>query len=297
MRSTALSALLCVLLSLAVRAQVSPEAGVAFSPMNVEFFTSPLTVATSIVIDAPYSAEAVTQMVQTLADGNRIVRESKALVSRDSRGRTRREQGFPFFGAGGRTGPKEIRHVQISDPEAGSTVMLDFENRIARKLVAPPMKLVGGGVNVAGGGIGAGGGGVSGVRVEMNHFVPAEGIQMFALRGTIGERPGRPNVEQLGQQRIEGVIADGTRTTTIIPAGEIGNERPIQIVSEEWYSADLKTLVMSRFSDPRSGETTYRLANLTLGEPPADQFEIPAGFQVMEGGSIERDIVVRRPPQ
>ena len=77
---------------------------------------------------------------------------------------------------------------------------------------------------------------------------------------------------------MEGVAVEGTRTTLTIPAGQIGNEQPINIVSERWFSPDLKVLVMSRQSDPRFGETTYRLTNLTRAEPSPQLFEIPADF-------------------
>lgn len=296
MRSTALSALLCVLLlPLALRAQM-PEMGIAFSPMNVEFLSGPLAFELHAVPNAPYSAEAITEMVQTLSDGNRIVRETKALVSRDGQGRMRREQGFPMLGGVAGAGANvEIHHVQISDPSAGTTIMLDYENKIARKMVAPPQQvLTSAGVN----------------EVQVNHFelaVPpppggpngpgapgamGAGVRMFARNVVRAEL--QPVVEQLGVQVIQGVAAEGTRSTATIPAGQVGNERPIQIVSERWYSKELMTIVMSRHSDPRFGETTYQLANLTLGEPPADQFEVPADFQVIETGNAERDIVIRK---
>ena len=299
MRSTALPALLCILiLPLVLRAQ-TPEMGIAFSPMNVEFLSGPLAFELEAVPNAPYAAEAVTETVQTLADGNRIVRETKALVSRDGQGRMRREQGFPMLGAAGAGANPEIHHVQISDPAAGTTVMLDYQNKIARKMMMPARQWA------AGSGINSGGG----VMVQMNHFelavppppppppppgMPRAGVQMFSARRVMSAEPSQAVTEQLGAQVVQGVTAEGTRTTTTIPAGQIGNERPLQIVSERWYSNELKTLVMSRHSDPRFGETTYRLANLTLGEPPADQFEVPADFQVIEGGNVERDVVIQR---
>jgi hypothetical protein len=92
---------------------------------------------------------------------------------------------------------------------------------------------------------------------------------------------------------MEGVAVEGTRSTTTIPAGEIGNEQPITIVSERWTSPDLKVLVMSKQSDPRFGETTYRLTNLTRGEPSPQLFEIPSDFQVIDAGS-RRDVVFER---
>ena len=86
--------------------------------------------------------------------------------------------------------------------------------------------------------------------------------------------------EDLGEQTIEGVLAKGTRTTSTIPAGTLDNEQPIRIVSEEWFSQELQVLVMTKHSDPRVGETTYRLIDLTRAEPDKSLFELPAGYTV-----------------
>ena len=102
-----------------------------------------------------------------------------------------------------------------------------------------------------------------------------------------GERTAKPVVEQLGAQFMEGVTVEGTKTTVTIAAGQIGNELPINIVSERWFSPELKVLVMSRQSDPRFGETTYRLTNITRAEPAPELFEIPSDFKVMEPGKME----------
>ncbi|HEX8160250.1 MAG TPA: energy transducer TonB [Pyrinomonadaceae bacterium] len=100
-----------------------------------------------------------------------------------------------------------------------------------------------------------------------------------------GDRPEPPRFpetrESLGRQNVEGVEAEGTRTTVTIPAGAIGNDRAIQIVSERWYSPELQTVVMTKHSDPRFGETTYRLTNITRTEPDHSLFEMPAGFEVI----------------
>jgi hypothetical protein len=88
--------------------------------------------------------------------------------------------------------------------------------------------------------------------------------------------------ESLGKQMVEGVEAEGTRTTTTIPAGEIGNEQPINIVWEKWYSPELQTVVMSKHSDPLVGETTYRLTNINRGEPAHSLFEVPGDYTIKE---------------
>jgi hypothetical protein len=86
--------------------------------------------------------------------------------------------------------------------------------------------------------------------------------------------------EVLGTRDFDGVKAEGKRTTHTIPAGAIGNEKPIAIVSERWFSPELNVVVLSRNADPRSGETVYRLTNVKRGEPPADLFKIPADYKV-----------------
>jgi hypothetical protein len=92
----------------------------------------------------------------------------------------------------------------------------------------------------------------------------------------------RGKSEDLGKQTIEGVIAQGTRTTSTIDAGAIGNDRPIQIVTERWYSPELQTVVMTKTTDPRSGESTFSLTNVRRGEPGTYLFQVPAGYTVTD---------------
>jgi len=95
-------------------------------------------------------------------------------------------------------------------------------------------------------------------------------------------RDGRRKTEILNKQTIEGVEVEGKRTTLTIPAGEIGNTLPIEVVDETWYSPELQLLVLSKHSDPRSGETTYRLININRSEPDRALFEVPADYTVKE---------------
>ena len=115
---------------------------------------------------------------------------------------------------------------------------------------------------------------------------PAEGVALprSAAPSGFASGGGTVNKEDLGQQVIEGVVATGTRTTTTIAAGSIGNEQPILIVSEQWFSPDLKVLVMTKHSDPRTGETTYRLTNIVQTEPARSLFEVPADYTIKDVG-------------
>lgn len=234
-----------------------------------------LSFESKTVAGAPYSGEEVKETVQTLADGNRIVRRNVTRVSRDSKGRTRRET----LDADG-----QVTGVVISDPVAGTGYSLDPSTNTARRIGvavyvtekgAQPVRVTGGSTVVVTSRDGKGtlgattgtvtGGGVTGSIVRLREF---------------NEQSSASTKEDLGVRTFEGVEAKGSRTTTVIPAGAIGNEQPITITSEEWFSADLQVLLMTKHADPRSGETTYRLTGVLRNEPNASLFEVPAGYTV-----------------
>jgi hypothetical protein len=105
--------------------------------------------------------------------------------------------------------------------------------------------------------------------------------------------------EQLGTIQMEGVLAQGTRTTTTIPAGQIGNDRPINVVYERWYSPDLQLTVMTKLSDPRSGETVYRLTNIVRVEQVRSLFEVPSDYALAANPVLLQGIVrgIQHPQQ
>jgi hypothetical protein len=239
------------------------------------------------VKNAPFSAEIVTESTQTLADGSHIKRTNTVKVYRDSEGRTRREQSLGNLSGltAGSNGRSQVAF--ISDPVAGASYALDLTNRTATKSTMHP------------GGRGPGGPGQRGPGAPPNGATPrvrpappadgqggqqAQGPQMGRFQGGRGHDRQNVRTESLGKQNIEGVLAEGTRTTMTIPAGEIGNEQPLQVVDETWYSSELQTVVLRKHSDPRQGETTTRYMNVSRSEPSRIMFEPPADFKLSEPG-------------
>jgi hypothetical protein len=94
----------------------------------------------------------------------------------------------------------------------------------------------------------------------------------------------RATEEQIGTRQIEGVRAIGRRTTAIIPINRVGNDQPITITDERWESPELRLVVYSRFSDPRTGVVEYRLTGINRAEPRADLFTVPPDYTVIGGG-------------
>ncbi|HEV3036925.1 MAG TPA: hypothetical protein VHA33_03975 [Candidatus Angelobacter sp.] len=208
-----------------------------------------------VVKNAPYTATSVTEITQSLADGNRIVNKNTSFIARDSQGRTRHEENL---GGVGGLPLKGMKIVSINDPVAGTSFIFksgdeksaDSENHGEAKVV----------------------------RVEER-----KKVRVFTTGGkgeAWVEQRGDVKHESLGVKTIEGVSAEGKRETRTIAAGAIGNERPIEITSETWYSPDLHTVVLSKRNDPRIGETTMHLTGINRGEPDASLFQPPPGSKL-----------------
>jgi hypothetical protein len=248
-----------------------------------------VSVETKPVTGAPYTAEAATESIQVLADGNRIVRRTTARVYRDGKGRTRRET----LGPDG-----QIRSIVISDPAAGKSFSVDPGTNTVHHTGVATFVSEGDGRKetiVVHKSAGAAAPHVSveakdeaklkvareiELKTAQQVHVSSAGAMTWVTTSDHASTAAASKKEDLGQRVIEGLTAKGTRTTIEIPAGAIGNEAPITVIGEEWVSVDLKVLVMTRHADPRTGETTYRLTGIVRGEPDPSLFEPPAGVSV-----------------
>ncbi|HTX38631.1 MAG TPA: hypothetical protein VME43_26580 [Bryobacteraceae bacterium] len=226
---------------------------------------------------APYSGEEVTEFTQVLADGTNIHNETHTLVYRDGDGRVRRET------------PDS---VTIWDPVANASYFLNTKDQTYRQMPLAVQFMTTSvskdgrvGVTMRMGNGMAGGGPVmmSAAPGGAPPPPPPGGGQFFFTQG-LNRVSGADQApaESLGRQTMEGVPADGTRRVDTIEEGAIGNDRPIQITSERWYSPDLRTVMMTRHSDPRTGEEIFRLTNVTRGDQPANLFTVPPGYQKLE---------------
>ena len=254
------------------RGRFGPGAGDAAAPGGARFLGAEAGMPGRVVKNAPYAADIVTETTQTLTDGNHIRQSSTAKVYRDTEGRTRREQSLNTLG-GLAPSSNLPQVVFINDPVAGFNYALNPQNRTATKSAwARPGR---------------------GAAAQSSSQPMARLRQQSANGGAAGAgrwgrgAAARQNIktESLGRQTIEGVPADGTRTTMTIAAGQWGNEQPIQIVTERWYSPDLQTVVLSKRTDPRMGETVSKLANISRSEAPNSLFEPPADYKVAEAGN------------
>jgi len=352
---------------------------------SVSFAASEMGYDAKPVKGAPYTADAVTETIQVLGDGNRIVRRNLSSIARDSEGRTRKEQSLGNIGPWPTDQP--ATRVFISDPVLGISWILDpkamtatktmpqsFERVTMRspmpaKIAEKTAEAIAKKVSVSGGVLQ--GSAIAKAQPEYPPVAKAAGVQgavqvmivvdeqgnvltvdvvsghpllreaaakaaqqwkfkptelsgnAVKVQGTLTfnftlDPPPPPSTnsappavhtgaaiipqggtfysaasgmsfpkmeakhEDLGKQVIEGVECVGTRIVNTIPADAIGNERPIEIVFERWFSNELQVVMMTRNSDPRSGETIYRLTNVIRKEPSADLFKLPGDYSVVE---------------
>lgn len=260
--------------------------------------------------NAPFSAEVISEQLQTLADGNQIVKKQTSVSYRDSAGRTRQEM---------RDDSGAIKSIAIHDPVAGYSVLLNPATRMANKRATPvmPARAKAGErrwemrqERAEARKEGAAGGeqiiikrieraeGAANARIQENVRIqvlknmegrPMPGLERLQnlgpmLAGTFGDMKwaSKATVRELGTKEIEGVKASGKLRSYEIPAGEIGNRNPIVVSTESWYAPDLKVTLMTKRSDPRTGERIYRLAGIKRDEPASSLFAIPSDYTVKE---------------
>jgi hypothetical protein len=244
----------------------------------------------AVVKNEPYQAQAVTEMKQTLGDGSHIVQTTTATVARDGDGRTVRIQKLstmgPWKSAESSPGNSQLL-TTIFDPVAQEHIDYTSDSKVAHVFLIPSVPP--GAVVRAEGGFSVSADPSSLGGVEKGLIVSGAGpvgdpVQGFALP----DRPFfpqvsksmQPKIESLGTKTLEGVQVTGTRTTSTIPAGTIGNDRDLNIIRETWYSSELKLVIQSTQSDPRFGETTYTLENIRAGSPDVILFEVPANYTI-----------------
>lgn len=240
---------------------------------------------------SPYSLEATIGSAQILNDGNRIVHRQTVHLYRDSNGRTRREETLAAIGPWAASGTPPTL-ITIQDPISGVSYFLDPQRKVANKLPSPPpggkaAMVTGGMMNADVGGSGLVTTGLIPAPVAGNVFYSrADGpaaVVGFHAQSQSHIQQFEEKSESLGTENVAGLAADGTRITTEIPANAIGNERPLDIIRERWYSRDLQIVLRSTQTDPRFGETTYEVTTIDRKEPPPSLFTIPPDYTIKEG--------------
>jgi hypothetical protein len=199
------------------------------------------------VSGAPFTASFSAHTTETLTDGNKIQLNTAGTIARDTQGRTRRDMTLPAIGPWAAAGTTPPQVSFINDPIAGTRYVLETDKKIARQMSE------------------------------------REGHPKVASAEKTNTTKNQVATEALGTQTINGISAQGTRYTRTIPAGEIGNVKAIVIVTERWYSPDLQTVIMTKRTDPRMGETDFQLTNIQRAEPAATLFQVPAGYAVQQG--------------
>jgi hypothetical protein len=239
---------------------------------TLSFITPDTSFDRNLIKDAPFSADATTEHVQTLGDGNRMVRKSTAHIYRDSAGRTRREHELTR-GARPTADGEAPRLIVINDFPGQVNYIIETQTGIARKRQLPPPEMIAARARALG-------------DSTFSVLMPTSAAHRPLAEGDNAPAPAKPQKERLEPQVIEGVQALGTRTTLTIPAGEFDNEQPLVITHEEWYAPDLHMIVLMKHNDPRFGVTEFRLTNISRGEQSPELFQLPQGYKVVDG--VER---------
>jgi len=237
-----------------------------------------------VVKNQPYQAQAVTEIKQTLGNGSHISQTTTATVARDNEGRTVRIQKLVAIGpwTTASEGDKSTTITTIFDPVTSTHIDYTSDIKVAHVMPMPPLPPAAANTSTEAGhrlqgfAFGVGGDGPSSgqANIVIGGFVGARAISSQGNEGKDQKS------EPLGTKTIEGIQAVGTRNSSTIPAGTIGNDRDIVITHETWSSPELKLVLLSTQDDPRFGKTTYSLKSVQQREPDKALFQVPSGYKV-----------------
>lgn len=215
-----------------------------------------------------YYVELKTTTVQTLANGATITTERSETEARDSQGRSMSAHAFITY-------LSETTHTEmmfhVTDPVENTETNWSTQRKEATVLKLPPKEEQHGCWATESGSM----------RMNYGPIVPAARPNVAAAVRPLQQAPmERPKFEDLGTSMIEGLEVHGHRTTTVTPAGKIGNDQPLVRTTEVWFSPLVPRALREVTDDPRMGRSTTEVVKLDLSDPPLDTFQPPEGYTI-----------------
>jgi hypothetical protein len=199
---------------------------------------------------APFFATLDTEWVKYTADGATITLVNERHIARDAQGRIYEER----WGLAPRQKDGSFRSVmtwiQIADPIQRTLYNCSIQKHICDLLTYDPAPDL------------------------------AAATQRKGPSGTLTR--GNRTWEDLGTRNIAGVDTVGTRETTTIEAGKMGNDQPLTSMSEFWHAPDLGINLLSIRTSPMFGKETFSITEITPGDPDAQLFELPADYKISD---------------
>ena len=220
------------------------------------------------ITGAPYSAALRTSFEQKLPEGNAIRSSQIVHQARDSKGRTMNEAPIGCTHAeDGRL--KAVLAVTVFDPTTKTIMNWQVDDMMSKVVHVNLMH-------------------------EPSHKPPtAEEAAEQMKRSQMAARTQKNDqvqIESLGSKTVAGVQVEGVRRVRTIPAGEEGNDLPMEVIDERWSSKALGLTLLRIDDDPRRGRTTVEFEDLSLNEPDPAVFAAPAGYKIVEQHQVETTV-------
>ena len=213
-------------------------------------FTRIVSIFIAPIPDAPFSANVSTQWTRQTSDGATVVVKNHRMVARDGLGHVFEER--RRFVPADSNSPSLLFQTDYVDPA-----------RRTRTLCFPANEICD----------------------VYNFFTPPSEASLPV--GPLPDGKRYLSRENLGTDTIEGLETVGTRETISTRLGAVGNDREVVSTKEFWYSPRLGVnLVVKRF-DPLQGTQVFTVSNISLAEPDARLFAVPAQFKVADQRTTE----------
>lgn len=197
---------------------------------------------------APFFATLATESVKYAADGGTMSFVNQRHIARSAEGRIYEERWY-LVPKGGKV-KSSMSWIQLADPKHHTLYNCSPQRHICDLLVYDPQP------DLA----------AASLRKGTTH--------------TLEDGDGREIWEDLGTQDLLGIETEGVRQTTVTNVGVLGNDQPLNSMSEYWHSQHLGINLLSIRSSPYFGKQTFTITEISTGDPDAQLFNLPAGYTV-----------------
>ena len=203
-----------------------------------------------LVTGAPFHAKIAVEINRQLPDGTAVAQKYYTLAARDANGREYREARDVVPADSDREPP--IVSTRVYDPKTSLITTCTPDQHICRQVTFDPTQHP----------------------VEDTVGPSSDGKSVLAR-------------EDLGKKTMDGVEVIGTRETRTYNPGAFGNDKPVVVTKEIWYSPVLQFNLQVTRIDPRNGTQNLHVVDLKLGDPGPEWFELPDGYRIVQGRGIQ----------
>lgn len=251
-----------VLLAFVTAAQTMPPLSTAWSPGAIPGGGGIVIPAFPVVTGESFTANNDSRRIE-VRNGKRTVYESHSIIARDSEGRI---------------AVRTPESPHVASPNGRGSVYIPGAGRIDDPVAMVRLQWSEGGPPQLGGIV------FKSRTVQVPQYRPAVLNPCERGGSRLRQYPSgvTQQIESIGERTIQGILTEGCRVTSHIPAGLAGNDHPVTNTDEWWSSPLYRITLLDIMHSSEGTEAVDQLDDFLPGAPDTSLFHPPSNYTVRD---------------